>query len=94
MVFQLGSFPNALNDYGDSYYYIKRQLGFIVISSVGMIAAAIVGVPLDTASDNPAIYVVALILLVAVLFTGYGSSSEMAKRWLEIPGLIRFQPSS
>ncbi|MGI6202831.1 MAG: FtsW/RodA/SpoVE family cell cycle protein [Eubacteriales bacterium] len=91
MVFS-SSFPNALNDYGDSYYYIKRQLGFIVIGSVGMIAAAIIDYRWIRRVTT-AIYIVALILLVAVLFTGYGSSSGMAKRWLEIPGLIRFQPS-
>lgn len=39
----------------------------------------------------PLVYIFGIILLVAVLFSGVGAKG--AQRWLEIPGLPRFQPS-
>lgn len=40
---------------------------------------------------TPAVFLVAILLLVAVLFFGVGAKG--AQRWLDLPGLPRFQPS-
>ena len=40
---------------------------------------------------SPLVYVVGMLLLVLVLF--FGVSVKGSQRWLEIPGLFRFQPS-
>ena len=39
----------------------------------------------------PGLYVLGIVLLVAVLF--FGTTVHGAKRWLDVPGLPRFQPS-
>lgn len=91
MVFS-SSFPYALNKFGDSYYFIKRQLIFIAVGSIGMIVAILFDYRW-LKKVTTFVYIIALILLVAVLFTGFGSSSGTAERWFEIPGVIRFQPS-
>lgn len=91
MVFS-SSFPYALNKFGDSYYFIKRQLIFIGVGALGMIAAILFDYRW-LKKVTTFVYIAALILLVAVLFTGFGSSSGTAERWFEIPGVVRFQPS-
>ena len=92
MVFS-SSFPYALEKYGDSYYFIKRQLMFIVVGSVIMVIAAMFDYRLIK-KLTPLVYAVAVILLIAVLITGYGKASGLAKRWLQIPGIgLSFQPS-
>lgn len=91
MVFS-SSFPYALDKFGDSYYFIKRQLGFIAVGAVGMALAIVFDYRWVRKLTVP-VYAVSVVLLIAVLFTSFGSSSGVAKRWLEIPGLPRFQPS-
>lgn len=39
----------------------------------------------------PALYVLGIVLLIAVLF--FGTTAMGAKRWLDLPGLPRFQPA-
>ena len=90
MVFS-SSFPFALSKYGDSYYFIKKQLLFIAVGSIGMMAAIMFDYRWIK-KVTTYVYVAALILLVAVLVTSMGSSSGEAKRWIEF-GSIRFQPS-
>ena len=91
MVFS-ASFAYALQTYGDSYYFIKKQLEFIAVGVVGM-SVAIMFDYRWVKKVTTYVFIAAVILLVAVLFTGLGSSTGTAERWLEIPGVIRFQPS-
>ena len=85
------SFPYASSHYGDGYYYIKRQIIFLVI---GLIVMAVTSA-LPTAlyrKITPVSYFVCCLLLVLVLVGGF--SEGVAKRWLGIPGTpLSFQPS-
>ena len=90
MVFS-ASYPYALSHFQDGFYYVKRQIIFLVI---GILALAIcVRIPINTYRKlTPWFYCLCLILLVVVLFGGF--SEGVAKRWLGIPGTpLSFQPS-
>ena len=83
--------PYATRRFGDGYYYIKRQVIYLL---VGGLALAITSkIPLHIYKKcAPAVYGICLFLLVIVLFGGF--SEGIAKRWLGIPGTpLSFQPS-
>jgi Bacterial cell division membrane protein len=90
MVFS-SSFAYALQTYGDSYYYIKKQLQFIVVGVIAMFIATMFDYRW-VKKVTTYVYIAAVILLCGVLLTGFGSSSGAAQRWLDL-GFIRFQPS-
>ena len=90
MVFS-ASYPEALSDKNDSLYYIKRQLVFIGLGMVLMIAATYIPYTFykDVAKWT---YVATIVLLVVVLVVGI--SEGEAKRWIQIPGVpFTIQPS-
>lgn len=81
----------ALNNYGDSNYFLSRQAIFAVIGVVAMIIIS----KIDYKIYKKWAYIgygVALALLAAVLIPGIGKSSNGATRWLGF-GSFRFQPS-
>ncbi|MGN1048171.1 MAG: FtsW/RodA/SpoVE family cell cycle protein [Eubacteriales bacterium] len=84
------SYAYADKKYGDSYYFVERQLLFTLF---GAIAITIVTLfPLKTYKlVTYAVFGLAVILLLLVLVIG--STRGGAKRWLEIPGFGSFQPS-
>jgi len=89
MVFS-ASHAYALSRYGDSMYYIRRQLIFGAIGLAGMLAVmSIIDYRLIRVLAVP-YYIGIAVLLVAVLV--YGEAKGEAVRWIEIAG-IRFQPS-
>lgn len=90
MVFS-ASYPYALSKYGDSMYFIKQQLKFVLLGSVAM--TVLLFMPYQFFRKfAPAIYGVSLVLLVLVLIIG--QSEGVAKRWIYIPGIgLSFQPS-
>jgi len=90
MVFS-ASYPYALSKYGDSMYFIKQQLKFVLLGSVAM--TVLIFVPYQFFRKfAPAIYGFSLVLLVLVLIIG--QSEGVAKRWIYIPGVgLSFQPS-
>ncbi|MBO5110671.1 MAG: putative lipid II flippase FtsW [Clostridia bacterium] len=83
------SYPYALAKTGDSMYYIKRQVIFLMLGLFFMIIAARFPYKLYQRLAVPS-YGVALLLLVAVLFIGLTEGS--AKRWIGV-GSITVQPS-
>lgn len=88
MVFS-ASYADAQTRYGDSYYFIKRQSGMVVLGLVVMIVVA--RLPLWIFKKfAPLTYLVSVILLAAVLVIGDDGGG--AQRWIEL-GPIRFQPS-
>lgn len=82
------SYPTALAEIGDSFYYIKRQLAFAAIGVVAMLVAS--RIPFQVLHRFALLlYGFALILLVLVLLTGRING---VKRWINL-GPFSFQPS-
>jgi len=89
MVFS-ASFANALELEGDSYFYIKKQLQFAGIGLFLMFVASFVDYRVIRRFTIPAfILVLGLLAIVPII----GISQGVATRWINIPGVISFQPS-
>ena len=85
------SAPSGSRIYGDSYYYFKRQMLFIVMGFAGMFLVSRIN--LDSFLKYiPRAFGICVLLLVLVLIPGIGVESHGARRWLNIPG-IQLQPS-
>jgi len=69
---------------------MRRQVIFIVLAFIVMFIVAQVDVRVMR-RWAPLMYLGSLSLLVAVLF--FGTTANGAQRWLDLPGLPRFQPS-
>ncbi len=69
---------------------IERQASYMLLAYAGMFTAAQFS-QLTLQRFATFIYFVSLVLLVAVLLMGVGAKG--AQRWLDLPGLPRFQPS-
>ncbi len=85
------SAPAGKRYHDDSYYFFKRQLGFIVLGIAGMIAVSRINMQ-RIMPWIPKMFIVCVILLICVLIPGLGVESHGARRWLNIP-IIQFQPS-
>ena len=73
-----------------SSYYLQRQLTMFVAAYIAFFIVA--QIPLGVYRRlAPWLYVIGLLLLVSVLF--FGTGAKGAQRWLDLPGLPRFQPS-
>ena len=85
------SSPYASIHYGDSTYYIKRQIVFLCIGIVVMLFLS--RIPLEFYKKiSGYFYGFCCLLLIIVLFGGF--SEGVARRWLGIPGTpLSFQPS-
>jgi len=85
------SAPQALNTFGDKYYFIKQQAVWAVL---GLIALFIFTKIKYTFWEKLAVplFIANIILLILVLIPSFGIKSLGARRWI-IAGPIRFQPS-
>ncbi len=83
------SYPYALNKYGDSYYFFKRQLIFAVAGIIVMMLTSKLNYKLLKVVEKP-LLIVTLLLLVVVLF--YHTNVDDFKRWIPL-GPITLQPS-
>lgn len=81
----------ALDDLGDSYYFFKRQLLWLVIGAVAMVATMRLDYRIWRRFALP-IAIVAVIALLLVLIPQIGISVNGSRRWLGA-GPLRFQPS-
>lgn len=81
----------AANKYGDSAFFLKKQIRSILIGLVPMLILTFVPYRVWRFFGSLA-YVVAFALCTAVLIPGIGKSSHGSARWLEV-GPIQFQPS-
>ncbi len=88
MVFS-ASYADAQTRFGDSYYFIKRQIIFVAIGFVFMFIATIPK-PSFYKFWTPAAYAATIGLLLVVLILGFAAGG--AQRWIELFG-ISFQPS-
>jgi len=84
------SYPVALYENGDGWFYFKRQLGWIL---VGLLASKyIVKLPIKTILKfSPYGYGFILVLVLATIL-GFGQEAHGAERWLKV-GPITIQPS-
>ncbi len=85
------SYPYAYNKFGDSYYYIKRQLIFAVLGVAIMFALSYFDYHHLHKFAAPAL-AVAWLLMIAVLIMPSSGGEDEPKRWLEL-GLFRIQAS-
>lgn len=88
MVFS-ASYAYALDDMGDSYYFIKRQIFFAAVGIAVMLFVSRVDYRLIR-TFTPAYFGVAVLLLLAVLVLGVAEGE--AVRWIDL-GPFSFQPS-
>ena len=86
------SAPMAEKEYGNIYYYIRRQLLFAAFGMVVMLLAANYDYHKIGRKTVWGLMVPSIILLILVLIPGIGSESNGSWRWIVIAG-IRFQPS-
>ncbi len=88
MVFS-ASYANAAARYGDSFYYIKRQVIWLLLGLLCMLLVSRVPSTLYE-KYTPLAFILTLLLLLLVLLIG--DSGGGAKRWIAI-GSLTFQPS-
>ncbi len=74
---------------GDSYYYIRKQLLWVVIGLVGMLIVSMV----DYHVLHKFAWMIWLVSLVLLIVAFLMPSSTGVHRWIRIPGLGQFQPS-
>jgi cell division protein FtsW len=87
MVFS-ASYAYAYSKYGDSAYFIRNQLVFVLLGLSVMIAVSLIDYHVIK-KWTPAIFLVSIVLLLLVLVIGI--SEGEGKRWLNLG--ISFQPS-
>lgn len=84
------SYPWAEHDYGNSYYYVKRQLIFVALGAVAMILASSVDYKVYMKWGSPVFFALSFLLLASVPVIG--KSVNGAKRWIDV-GIFSFQPT-
>lgn len=83
------SYPYALQNEGDSYYFFKRQLAFAVVGVIAMLITSKMNYEYLKKLEKPLLVVtIALLALVLVYHTNVGNF----KRWIPL-GPITLQPS-
>lgn len=87
------SYPYALQNKGDSYYFFKRQLLFAVVGIIAMLVVSKLNFRFLKVIEKP-LLVVTIGLLILVLFyhVDLDRSGEDFKRWIPV-GPFTFQPS-
>lgn len=90
MVYDASS-VQGLRDFGDSYYYIRQQLIWIIIGVASMFFFAGFDYKKFKALSLP-LLILSFILLLAVFIPGFGISGGGAHRWLRF-GSIQVQPA-
>jgi len=91
MVFSASS-PMAFHEFGDSTYFVKRQLFWALLGTVAMIATMNIDYHLYR-RFAVAVYAVAVGLLGLVLIPAVGTVAGGARRWIVLGGFVRIQPS-
>ncbi|MBQ7968614.1 MAG: cell division protein FtsW [Clostridia bacterium] len=91
MVFS-ASYAYALAKYGNSYYFIEKQIGFVAVGMIFMLLVATFADYILVKKFTNIYFFTVVGMLIAVLI--FGASEGEAKRWLFIPGTgFGVQPS-
>jgi len=86
------SYPSAYYSGHPARYIFDRQAIFAVLGIIAMYVVSRVDYQ-HWRGLSVIVLVLAVVLLILVKVPGLGSSAGGANRWLEIPGIPRFQPS-
>lgn len=81
----------ALQKYGDSFYFLKRQSVWIIISVTAMLLISRIDIDLWKRLHIPLI-IVSVMFLLLVLIPGVGAEINNSRRWFRL-GPLSFQPS-
>jgi cell division protein FtsW len=81
----------AWEKYGDSFYFLKRHLSFLMVGALFTFLAMVVDYRIFRKYARSLLWI-ALILLVLVLIPGLGREVSGARRWFRFK-FISFQPS-
>lgn len=85
------STPQALNFFGDKFYFFKQQVVWAAVGLVAMIIVSFINYKFWRKLAVP-FFIITIILLFSVLIPGIGLHLLGARRWISI-GNINFQPS-
>lgn len=85
------SAPQALNIFGDKFYFLKNQLTWAAIGLSAMVVISNIHYSFWKKLAVP-FFFVAIIMLIAVLIPGISLKALGARRWISI-GSLNFQPS-
>lgn len=85
------SAPQALNMFGDKFYFLKQQLAWASIGIVVLLVTSKIHHSFWEKVATP-FFIVSLILLCVVLLPGLGFSALGARRWIPL-GFFSLQPS-
>ena len=85
------SYYAAEKNYGDAFFYVKKQAVGVVLGAFALFAAARLNYRVWEKLRYPAL-VVSFVLLVMVFIPGIGLENYGAKRWIDLPGFT-VQPS-
>lgn len=81
---------NAYAEYGDSYFYFRKQLKAIVIGLVTVLV--IIFIDIKKFAGLSVVAYIASIISIFLVLTPIGKEVNGARRWLKLPG-FNFQPS-
>ncbi|HEX3030174.1 MAG TPA: putative lipid II flippase FtsW [Clostridia bacterium] len=84
MVFS-ASGPSAYNEYGDTYFFLRKQLIAVVFGFISMFITMNIDYK-KLGKLSPILLAVSIALLALVLVPGIGVRKNGAQRWLQIPG--------
>lgn len=90
MLYSTSSY-SALVKYGDSMYYFKRQLIFSLLGFAVVYVVSKIPYRLYTVFAKKIYYL--SIVLMALVQTPLGKTVNGARRWIQLPGGMQFQPA-
>lgn len=85
------SAPQALNQYGDKFFFFKQQLQWTAIGLVALFGVSRIHYSFWQKIATP-LFFTSIFLLIIVLLPHFGLKALGARRWISI-GFINFQPS-
>lgn len=90
MVFSAGYYTTT-NNYGDPYYYLKRQCAWVLVGLVMMVAGTKIDYHKYSTGKFYWVAAVVSVALLALLFTPLGVNVNFATRWFAL-GPLRITP--
>lgn len=85
------SAPQALNNFGDKFYFLRQQAMWAVVGTVAMLVVSKIHYSFWEKIASPFFYFT-VFLLVIVLLPNFGIHALGARRWIDL-GFMSFQPS-
>lgn len=85
------SYPTGLKDNGDGYFFVKKNIKFLILGTFLMFLAA--RMPRKTLKKLTPYVFWSSIILIALLWTPFGQERYGQVRWVKIPNLPQIQPS-